>query len=69
MFRPILEYVLEVEKDHPNRQIAVVLPELVERRWYHYFLHNQRASVLKTLLLVRGSQRIVVINVPWYLSS
>ena len=69
VLRPILEYVLDVEKQNPDRQIAVVLPELVERHWYHYFLHNQRAEVFKTWLLVRGSQRIIVINVPWYLTT
>jgi hypothetical protein len=66
---PILEYILRVEKENPGRQIAVVLPEMVERHWYHYVLHNQRAEILKGWLLVRGSQRIIVINVPWYLQS
>ena len=68
VLRPILEYVLEAEEKYPGRQIAVVIPELVELRWYHHLLHNKRAGVLKTLLLVRGRQRIVVINVPWYLT-
>jgi hypothetical protein len=66
---PILDYVLEVEKQNPHRQVAVVLPEMVERRWYHYFLHNQRAQVLKTWLMVRGNARIIAVNVPWYLKS
>jgi hypothetical protein len=66
---PILEYVLRVEKENPERQIAVVLPEMVELHWYHYLLHNQRAEILKGWLLLRGSQRIIVINVPWYLRS
>jgi amino acid transporter len=69
VLRSVMEYVLEVEKDNPDRQIAVVLPEMVERHWYHYFLHNQRAEILKTLLMLRGSQRIIVINVPWYLAT
>ncbi len=64
---PIVDYVLETEKICPNQQIAVIIPELVERRWYHYVLHNKRAALLKTLLLVRGDQRTAVINVPWYL--
>jgi len=64
---PIVDYVLEVEGKNPDRQIAVVLPEMVERHFYHYFLHNKRAEILKALLLARGSQRIVVVNVPWYL--
>jgi len=64
---PILDYVLDLEAKNANRKIAVVIPELVQRHWYHYFLHNQRAEVLKAMLLVKGNQRIVVMNVPWYL--
>lgn len=64
---PIVEYVLALQKKDPERQLAVLIPELVERHWYYYFLHNQRAAVLKTLLYVKGSQRIAVVNVPWYI--
>ena len=64
---PILNYTLDLERRNPDRIIAVVIPELVESRWYHYLLHNQRASFLKALLLLKGNGRIVVINVPWYL--
>jgi hypothetical protein len=66
---PILEYVLQVEKENPGRMIAVVLPEMVESHWSHYLLHNQRAEILKGWLLLRGNQRIIVINVPWYLRA
>ena len=69
VLRPILEYVLEVERQHPDREIVVVLPEMVERNWYHYFMHNQRAQILKAWLMVRGSRRIIVVNVPWYLKQ
>ena len=64
---PIVGYVLDAQKKEPSRQIAVLIPELVERHWYYYFLHNQRAAVLKAWLYVRGSQRIAVVNVPWYI--
>ena len=47
----------------------MIIPELVEYRWYHYLLHNQRAQALKAVLLFRGGQRVVVINVPWYLAA
>jgi amino acid transporter len=67
IIKPILDYVLETEAKNPGRQIAVIVPELVELHWYHYPLHNQRAELLKGLLLVRGSRNIVLINVPWYL--
>ena len=64
---PIVDYVLELQKKDPSRQIAVVIPELVERHWYYYFLHNQRAAALKALLYVKGNEQIAVVNVPWYL--
>jgi amino acid transporter len=66
---PIVDYVLDVERTFPNQQVAVLIPEMVERHWYHYVLHNKRALILKQLLLLRGNRRIVVINVPWYLES
>ena len=69
IIRPILDYVLDVEAKNPSRQIAVIVPELVERHWYHYPLHNQRAELLKALLLVKGSRNIVLINVPWHIKA
>ena len=69
VIKPILEYVLEMEAQNPGRQIAVIVPELVERHWYHFPLHNQRAEVLKAFLLLQGSTNIVLINVPWYIKA
>jgi MFS family permease len=69
VIKPILEYVLATEKENPGREIAVIVPELVEKHWYHYPLHNQRAELLKALLLLRGSRNIVLINVPWYIEA
>jgi len=69
IIKPILEFVLDAETQNPGRQIAVVVPELVERHWYHYPLHNQRAELLKALLLLRCSRNIVLINVPWYIEA
>ena len=43
--------------------------ELVERHWLYYLLHSQRANALKLILYHRGDRRIIIINVPWYLSS
>jgi amino acid transporter len=66
-FHPLFETLRRIETEYPGRSIAVVVPELVGSRWYDYFLHNQRSTALKAALLMRGGQRIVVINVPWYL--
>jgi amino acid transporter len=65
--QPIIDHVLETADKNPDRTIAVLLPELVERRWYQYFLHNQRARLLAASLLTQGTHRIVIVNVPWYL--
>jgi hypothetical protein len=64
---PLVEYILKTERENPGRQVAVLVPELVVKHWWQTPLHNQRAQLLKLLLLVRGNQRIIVINIPWYL--
>ncbi len=66
---PICDYVLKVEAENPGRQIAVIVPELVEHHWYHYPLHNKRAEILKWFILLNGNERIVLINVPWYIKA
>jgi hypothetical protein len=66
---PIVDYVLNLQKHNSTRLVAVIIPELVEKHWYLYFLHNQRATWLKASLLMKGNRRIVVVNVPWYLDK
>jgi amino acid transporter len=69
VIRPIVDFVLNLEKENPDRQIAVLVPQLVESRWYYTLLHNNRSQILKALLLLRGDQRIAVVNIPWYLAD
>jgi amino acid transporter len=64
---PLMDYILELEEQNPGRKVAVLLPELVVRHWWENALHNQRVQLLKLLLLLKGNQRIVVVNIPWYL--
>jgi hypothetical protein len=64
---PLMDYVLKLEDENPGRKIAVLLPELVVKHWWENLLHNQRVQLLKLLLLLKGNQRIVVVNIPWYL--
>jgi len=66
---PLLDFVLRQAKAHPDRQVAIVIPEMVEDRWFNYVLHNQRAAALKTLLYLFGNRQIMVVNVPWYLRA
>jgi hypothetical protein len=63
---PLLQLIFNVERQRPDRQIALALPNLVERHWYHRFLHKERADLLTALLLFGDGQPIVIVNVPWY---
>ena len=69
VLQPVVDYVLQVEKENRHRTIAVAISTMVERHWYHYFLHNQRSEVLTAMLLLEGDRRINIINVPWYLKA
>jgi len=66
---PIVQYVLALSENHPDRRIVVVVPELVEDHWYEYFLHNQRGRLLQWLLLARGNDRILTAVAPYYLGE
>jgi amino acid transporter len=67
VIRPLLDYVLELERQSAGRYVAVLIPELVQPNWLLRLLHNHRSAILKGLLLFQGDRRITVINVPWYL--
>jgi amino acid transporter len=68
LYAPLKQVLSDLQRAHPNRDVAVIVPELVATRWYHYLLHNQTAAVIKAYLLFSGFRRVVVINVPWYLA-
>jgi len=69
MVPPIYEHILELERKSPDRYVAVLVPELVERRWLYYLLHSQRPTALKVILYRKCDRRINVINVLWHLTS
>jgi amino acid transporter len=66
-FGPLIDHVRRRAAENRDRVVAVVVAELVERRWYH-FLTSHQATLLTRLLLWRGGPRIVVVNAPWYLA-
>ena len=66
---PLVQYILELSEKHANRSIVVVIPELVEDRWYEYFLHNQRGRLLQWMLLVKGNERIFTLSAPYYIGD
>jgi hypothetical protein len=34
IINPLMDYILELEKENPGRKVAVLLPELVVRHWW-----------------------------------
>jgi hypothetical protein len=66
---PVVQFILDLSKKNPGRNIVVVIPELVEGRWYEYFLHNQRGRLLEWVLLARGNERIFTVSAPWYIGQ
>jgi amino acid transporter len=65
LLEPLLKYIEELQTNHPDDFITVVLPEFVPRRWWQHLLHNQRALLIKGALLFRP--RVVVTSVPFHL--
>jgi len=66
---PVVQFILDLSNKNPDRTVIVVLPELVEDRWYEYFLHNQRGRLLEWVLLARGNERIFTVSAPWYVGE
>ena len=69
LYAPLKDALTELRHAHPDRDIAVIIPELIGTRWYHYLLHNQTGVLIEAYLRLSGFRRVIVINVPWYLSE
>jgi amino acid transporter len=63
---PLLKYLARLEAERPDRQVAVLIPEIVKRHWWEYLLSTRRAQRLRSTLLRYGGPRLMVINVPWH---
>jgi hypothetical protein len=67
--KPIVNYAMQQQAEQPNRNITVLIPELVESHWYHYLLHNNRPEAIRALLLFNANQRITVVSIPYHLQA
>ena len=61
---PVLDEVRRVTAD-PHSVAAVIVPELVVRRWWHRLLHNVKSLFMKRLLLFEP--RVILSSVPFQL--
>jgi hypothetical protein len=64
---PIMDQIGKIERQFPGRQIAVMIPTLVEKHWWQRLLHSRHADRLRTALLERDDRRTLVISVPWHI--
>ena len=64
-FGRLLTWLHELTLMKPDRQIIVIIPELVQRRWYQ-FIVSHRAMRLKAQLLLKGGPHVSVMSTPWY---
>jgi hypothetical protein len=67
LFKPFVDFVLDLRDDNPGRDIVVVIPDLVVAHWYQSFLHNNRGTILRALLRLRGGPSVTVLNTPFHL--
>jgi amino acid transporter len=61
----LLSWLRDLTTERPDRQVIVLIPELVQRRWYQFFV-GHRAMRLKARLLLHGGPHISVMSTPWY---
>lgn len=66
---PLLRAIAELRRRQPGRAVAVVLPQLVEGRWWEALLHTHRERRLRAMLLRDGGDDIAVVAVPWQLRA
>jgi amino acid transporter len=66
---PLLEFVDALKSQHPGRVVAVLIPEVVKRRWWQHLLHTHHARRLRDALRLYGGSGLVVISAPWYLDE
>jgi amino acid transporter len=67
LHEPLLNLARLLERQSPRRPLAVLLPQIVKRRWYQHLLHANRARRLRSQLLQHGGPGLTVIEVPWHL--
>jgi len=64
---PFVDFIRELELKHPDRDIAVIIPDLIMSHWYEGLLHNNRETFLHMILRAQCSDRVVVVSTPFHL--
>jgi hypothetical protein len=65
---PILAFISRTREKYPRRQIAVIIPQLIEPRWYHYIFRNT-AMLLESSILWKNWPDVSVVSSPMHLND
>ena len=63
---PFLAELKKIQTEYPGRQIAVIVPTLVQTQWWQRLLHDGRAARLSRMIVKSGGENVVVVSVPWH---
>ncbi|HEX8789795.1 MAG TPA: APC family permease [Polyangiaceae bacterium] len=69
LFAPLVEMVDKLIEENPDRQVVVVVPELVDRAWFSFLVHPHTAALLREAFLLEGRPHLVVVSVPYYVCA
>ena len=64
---PFIRYVDKCLRNEHLDFVTVVFPEFVTAKWYHQFLHNQTAFIIKAALIFKP--KVIVTSVRYHLHS
>lgn len=53
VIEPVLDYLDKVKDEKREQLVTVIIPEFVTKHWYHQFLHNQTAFLLRAYLWLK----------------
>jgi hypothetical protein len=67
LIHPLATYAKRLASEHPERQVAVIVPELVGHTWYRAPFPFDVATILHADLLRCGGPPVVVVSAPWSL--
>jgi amino acid transporter len=68
MTAPLLRTIRKVQRESSDRPVTVILPELIDGRWWGYLMHTNRERRLRARLL-HHAPNVVVSSVPWQLQA
>jgi hypothetical protein len=66
---PLLNHVRGVAAANPGRFVAVVVPEVVEQRWYDVIFASHRPALVKAALRSQGGPQVLVVDAPWHIGD